>query len=168
MRALTKAEACEWYISNSIALDNHQLPQPSIDGGEGLDFKIPRDTGRRIELLTEVFLSVPADQEILLWFTEWGIWSSWERHHMFERFRDSYGEHRWLSEAPAYVFSPAEREDLISFVGFGILFLWDCHVVTAKGDAWLFLSHDEIGWIYSRTPEFTGETLQFFRRTKTG
>jgi hypothetical protein len=84
---------------------------------------------------------------------------------MFERFRDSYGEHRWLSEAPAYVFSPTEREDVISFVGFAILFLWDCYLVTATGDTGLFLSHDEIGWIYSRTHEFTADDLKSFRRT---
>jgi hypothetical protein len=86
---------------------------------------------------------------------------------MFERFRDSYGEHRWLSEAPAYVFSPTEREDVISFVGFAILFLWDCHLVTATGDTGLFLSHDEIGWIYSRTHEFTADDLKSFRRIQT-
>jgi len=101
------------------------LPQPNFSEAQGRDFKIPGDAGRRIALLNQLFQSIPADQEILLWFTDWGVWPSGERPHMFQRFRDSYGEHRWLSDAPAYVFSPAEREDLISFVGFGILFLWD-------------------------------------------
>ncbi len=70
---------------------------------------------------------------------------------MFERFRDSYGEHRWLSEAPAYLFASTEREDAISFAGFAILFLWDCHILTEAADAWLFFSHDEIGWLCSRS-----------------
>ena len=150
MRALTRSEACEWCIAHLIALDERQLPSPEFPNIPGNDFKIPGDTGRRIALLHELFRRIPTDQEILLWFTEWGVWPSSERPHMFERFRDSYGEHRWLSDAPAYVFSSAEREDLISFVGFCILFLWDCHLVTATGDTWLFLSHDKIGWIYSQ------------------
>jgi hypothetical protein len=148
MRALTKSEARAWCIAHQVSLDERQLPQPGFPNEQGRDFKIPGDTGQRIALLGELFQSIPAGQEVLLWFSEWGVWPSSERPHMFERFRDSYGEHRWLSDAPAYLFSPAEREDLISFVGFGILFLWDCHLLTASADTWLFLSHDEVGWIF--------------------
>jgi len=133
-------------------LNERQLPQPNFTDSQGRDFKIPSDTGQRIALLSGLFRNMPADQEILLWFTEWGVWPSSERAHMFERFRNSYGEHRHLSDAPAFVFSTAEREDLISFAGFGILFLWDCHVLTSSGDTWLFLSHDEIGWTCSSRP----------------
>jgi hypothetical protein len=151
VRVLTKSEANDWCVAHHVALDERQLPQPVFSETQGRDFKIPADTGRRIALLNQLFQSIPADREILLWFTDWGVWPSSERRHMFERFRDSYGEHRWLSDAPAYVFSPSEREDLISFAGFGILFLWDCHLLTATADTWLFLSHDEIGWMYSST-----------------
>ena len=152
MRAITEEEARQWCVAHKIALDERQLPQPGFAESLGRDFRIPGDAGRRMALLTGLFRIIPEDQEILLWFTEWGVWPSSERPHMFERFRDSYGEHRWLSDAPAYVFAPDEREDLISFVGFGILFLWDCHVLTASADTWLFLSHDEGGWICSRRP----------------
>ena len=147
MYAITKSEARDWCVAHNIALDERQLPQPTFAKEQLRDFKIPGDTGRRIALLSELFRSVPANQEILLWFSDWGVWPSSERAHMFERFRASYGEHRPLLEAPAFVFSPAEREDLISFAGFAILFLWDCYVLTATGDTWLFLSHDEVGWI---------------------
>ena len=113
MHSLTKPEACEWCVAHRVSLDDRQLPQPNFVESQGRDFKIPGDTGQRIALLSGLFRSLPNDQEILLWFTAWGVWPSSERAHMFERFRDSYGEHRWLSDAPAYVFSPAEREDLI-------------------------------------------------------
>jgi hypothetical protein len=152
MRSLTKSEACKWCVAHHVFLDERQLPQPNFAESQGHDFKIPADAGQRIALLSGLFRNIPGDQEILLWFTEWGVWPSSERAHMFERFRDSYGEHRRLSDAPAYVFNSAEREDLISFTGFGILFLWDCHVLTASGDTWLFLSHDETGWVYSNRP----------------
>ena len=149
MRALTESEACAWCAAHQIALDERQCPQPKFTESQGRDFKIPGDTGRRISLLSGLFRTIPNEQEFLLWFTEWGVWPSCERRHMFERFRDSYGEHRWLSDAPAYVFNPSEREDLISFAGFAILFLWDCHALSESGDTWLFFSHDEIGWICS-------------------
>ena len=151
MHAHTKNEAQEWCRSREITIDERGLPQPTFAEGQGLDFKIPADTGRRIALLHQLFRSLPAGQEVLVWFDDWGVWPSGERKHMFERFRDSYGEHRWLSEAPAYVFSASEREDAISFAAFALLFLWDCHILTEGADAWLFFSHDEIGWLCSRS-----------------
>ena len=100
MRAITKTEAQEWCRSHDIAIDDRGLPQPDFAETQGLDFKIPEDTGQRIALLHKLFRSVPPEREILVWFDDWGVWPSGERKHMFERFRDSYGEHRWLSDAP--------------------------------------------------------------------
>src|SRR4051812_32712789 len=125
MHALTKIEAQEWCRSREITIEERGLPQPTFADAQGLDFKIPADTGRRIALLHQLVGSLPAAQEVLVWFDDWGVWPSGERKHIFERFRDSYGEHRWLSEAPAYVFSASEREDAISFAAFALLFLWD-------------------------------------------
>jgi hypothetical protein len=76
MRALTKSEACEWCVAHHIPLDKRQLPQPNFAESQGRDFKIPSDAGQRIALLSRLFQDIPTDQEILLWFTEWGIWPS--------------------------------------------------------------------------------------------
>lgn len=149
VQAITKSAACDWCTTHNIPLDERQLPQPNFTEEQVCDFGIPSDTGRRIALLRKLFRNFPEDHETLLWFTEWGVWPLCERPHMFERFRASYGEHRLLSEAPAFIFTSNEREDLISFASFAILFLWDCHVLTSTGDTWLFLCHDEIGWICS-------------------
>lgn len=145
MHALTREEAEQWCGAHGIALDARRLPRPSFAEIQGLDFAIPADAGRRIALLHQLFGSFPPEQEVLVWFDDWGVWPSGERKHMFERFRDSYGEHRWLSEAPAYVFAPAEREDAISFAGFAILFLWDCHVLTDAAHLVVFLPRR--GWM---------------------
>ncbi len=134
----------------SIPLDGHQRPEPSFSDVEGRDFDIPEDAGRRVALLENLFRDFPEGGEVLLWITEWGVWPSGERLHMFKRFLASYGEDRQLDDVPAFVFGANEREDLISFAAFAILFLWDCHVLTSDGEAWLFLSHDEMGWICSR------------------
>ena len=150
MRTLTESEALEWCASHHVALVERRTPRPDFADSQKFRFKIPGDAGRRIALLHDLFRCVPTDQEVLLWLTERGVWSSGERVHMFERFRASYGEHRGLSEAPAHVLGPADREALISSTGFAILFLWDCHILTSSADTWLFLSHDEYGWICSR------------------
>jgi hypothetical protein len=150
MKCLTAQEAREWCVQHSIPLDARGLPQPEFEDAEGRDFKIPLDAGARIGLLHELFEQIPAGEEVLVWFHDWSVWPSGQRWHMFHRFRASYGETRPIWDVPAQVFSPAEREDLISCAAFAILFLSDCHVVAATGDTWLFFSHDAIGWICRR------------------
>ena len=83
----------------------------------------------------------------LVWFDDWGVWPSGQRMHMFERFLASYGEQRPLIDSPAFLLAKQEFEDMVSFVTFGILFLWDVRVVGTKAGKILFYSHDEIGWM---------------------
>jgi hypothetical protein len=90
MRAITRNEAQEWCRSHDITVDEHGLPEATFANAHRLDFTIPADTGRRIALLHQLFRSLPASQEVLVWFDDWGVWPSGERKHMFERFRDSY------------------------------------------------------------------------------
>ncbi len=83
----------------------------------------------------------------LVWYDDWEAWPSAQRMHVFERFLASYGEKRPLAEMPAFLFSQAEHEDLVSFVTLGVLFLWDVRVVGTKARRLAFYSHDEMGWI---------------------
>jgi hypothetical protein len=57
----------------------------------------------------------------------------------------SYGEQRTLIHSPGHVFAQEEIEDAISFVTIGVLFLWDCYVVSPNAGKLLFFSHDEYG-----------------------
>ena len=84
------------------------------------------------------------EREVLVWFTEWGVWPSAERPHIFDRLRASYGEGRSLIEIPAHLFLPSESEDLLSFVTLGVLFLWDVNVLGASCRRMLLYSHDEM------------------------
>jgi hypothetical protein len=84
------------------------------------------------------------EPEVLVWFTEWGVWPSAERPHIFTRLRASYGELRPLIDIPAHVFAPSEVEDALSFVTLGVLFLWDVNVIGRGGARMLQYSHDEM------------------------
>jgi hypothetical protein len=81
-----------------------------------------------------------------LWVTDWSVWPSSERPHIFDRLRASYGETRTLAEVPAHVFGATEHEDAASFATLGALFLWDVFLVAAEGRPMIFYSHDECGW----------------------
>lgn len=144
MKVLTKAQCKKW-------CEEHGVPVPELTGpvfpSEAAEFRIPGDAGRRVALTREHLSSFRESPEFLVWMTEWSVWPSGERMHMFDRFRASYGVSTPLSKHPGHLLSRDEFETTGSLVGFGILFLWDCYVAASDGRALLFYSHDEIGWI---------------------
>jgi hypothetical protein len=143
MDVLTRSEAEMWCRTHRLMLnDRHRPLRP--DRAEGFD--IPQDAGQRIALVSGHFKDRSFGTTSLVWFTEWGIWPSSERQHIFYRFRASYGETRLLVDAPAHLLGANEREDMLSFVTLGVLFLWDVYVVADDASAVLHYSHDECGW----------------------
>ena len=143
MKITTKTEAQEWCRINSIGLDHFNRPKANC---ETEDFNIPSDAGQRVAMVARQFQMFQNEDEVLVLFTEWSVWQSGERMHIFDRFRLSYGESQPLIDSPGHIFTKHEFEDALSFVTLGVLFLWDCYVVNRKGDRILFYSHDEFGY----------------------
>lgn len=142
MKILSSAEASLWCEHNGIALSARGLPERS-DGSTR--FKIPEDAQKRVHLVSERMRAFKDAGVLLVWFSDWCVWPSGQRMHVFERFRLSYGEARPLIESPAHLFEEREIDDAISFVTLAVLFLWDCYVVTPRRTRFLHFSHDEFG-----------------------
>jgi hypothetical protein len=113
---------------------------------DAVEFAIPEDAGKRVWLVGDHLTSFQAEAEVLLWFTEWSVWPSGERLHLFYRLRASYGDTRLLIDAPAHLFDHDEFDDLVSFATVGVLFLWDAFIVSGRGPQMLHYSHEEFGW----------------------
>ena len=79
---------------------------------------------------------------------------------LFSRFRQAFGEHRPLIEAPGHLVAPDEIEDGVSILTTALLFHWDCHVLTSSGRDVVFVSHDEFGWFGSRDASVAGSIRQ--------
>jgi hypothetical protein len=141
MRVLSKEDAVRWCGQRGVPVHAGRVPE--VPSGE--EFQIPNDAGARIALVARHLGPYSGDTETLVWFTNWGVWSSGERPHIFTRFLASYGETRPLSEAPAFLFETAEFEDAVSFVTLGVLFLWDVFVLSGDTGRRVQYSHDEWG-----------------------
>lgn len=115
--------------------------------GEAEWFAIPADAGQRVAQAAGHLECFRENGRTLVWFSDWAVWPSGQRMHIFERFLASYGETRPLIKAPAFLIEEHEHEDLVSFVTLGLLFLWDVRVIGTKSRRQLFYSHDEVGWI---------------------
>lgn len=143
MKSLSKSDAAAWCLAQNLPLDARGRPArpPRTD-----DFAIPVDTGKRVALIAADLGGERGATSMLVWFTDWGVWPSSERTHIFERFRLSYGEARPLTEVPAFLFASGEFEDAVSFLTLGVLFLWDVFVIAIPGGTLVHYSHDEVGW----------------------
>jgi hypothetical protein len=86
------------------------------------------------------------DSSCLVWLDDWSVWPSGQWHHLFERFRLSYGFHDHLIDMPAHIIDKAEVDAAVSIAVYAILMLWDCYVITDKGSL-VHYSHDEFGRI---------------------
>ena len=144
MLFLSEKEAVNWCLRNQITLDDRKLPEfsPNLHLQQ---FDIPPDAGQRVALVKSQVERFRDDGEILIWITDWSVWESGERLHIFYKFRQSYGENRLLIDIPVHVISKDEFEDGLSIITLAVLFLWDCYVLSKAGEKFLFYSHDEFG-----------------------
>ena len=142
MQILSKDQSGKWCNQHQIALNDRGLPGRADFAAK---FEIPGDAGRRVYLVSRCMAEFRTESQILVWFDDWSVWPSGQRMHIFDQFRKSYGEERWLIQSPGHVFDQVEIEDAISFVTLAVLFLWDCYIVTPKRTKFLYFSHDEYG-----------------------
>jgi hypothetical protein len=142
MKVLSRQEAMAWCQAHGVALDDWGLPKTSDAESR---FEIPNDAQKRVYLVSQAMKAFNGAPVVLVWFHDWSVWPSGQRMHVFDRFRRSYGEARLLIDSPGHLFEGNEIEDAISFVTVAVLFLWDCHVVTASRSKQLYFSHDEFG-----------------------
>ena len=131
VKFLSKAEAKSWLAGKP------KDPR----GRRNNEFAIPVDAGRRVFLVGDL-LSRFVGKEIVVVFSDWSVWPSGQRMHIFDRLRLSYGESGPLTETPIHVFETDQFEDAVSFVTLGVLFLFNVEVFAEDS---VFFSHDEYG-----------------------
>jgi hypothetical protein len=153
MKVLSREETVAWCGEHEIALSDFGLPERSDASGK---FIIPEDAQKRVNLVSRGMAAFGDKPLFLVWLDDWAVWPSGQRMHVFDRFRMSYGENRWLINSPGHVFDKNEIDDAVSFVTLAALFLWDCYVVTPKRSTLLFFSHDEYGLIKGIDREMLG------------
>ena len=117
----------------------------------------PREPYRFYAIASWIASTVGYRQPVLLWVTEWGIWSGSENWQLYYRLRHTYGDYRLLHEAPGHLFLDYEMEDLTSFLQLAMLNGWGGYVLTKAGYANLFFSHDEFIQFYSEDQRLVDE-----------
>lgn len=171
MRICTYKQCAEWcaahgyptrHIEGFIVSPDPDLTEPDFRFAM---FSIPEDAGRRVALAKGLISLLDENAEVLVQIGDWSVWPSGQHMPLFDRFRQAFGEGRPLIEAPGHLIQSTERDDAVSILVLSVLYLWNCHVLSAEGDQALFVSHNEYGWFAvrgSRSLEPANQRLQRF------
>jgi hypothetical protein len=155
MRFLTYAESADWCSRRGYPTRGRGGivgPEPDIQRREfhRVEFVFPQTAARRVWLARFLYGLVDPSPELLIWVGDWAVWPDRQHMPLFSRFRQAFGEHRPLIEAPGHLVAPNEMEDGVSILITSMLFVWDCHLLTSSGRDALFVCHDEWGCFGSR------------------
>lgn len=146
MKFLSEAEALN--AANDLGLELSTLAETvlslrSSNVAKSVRFSFSDAIARSFALARMLAGWLPESGTCLVIVNEYGIWPSSENRHLFARLRSSYGETRRINEAPGHVFSPGERDDLITLLDLIVRFGWGCIVLSSHATTSLMISHDE-------------------------
>ena len=144
---LTAVEAGSWCLKNGIQVEGRRPKPQEARGIPALGFSIPEDAGARTSLARILYPNAE-DGELLIWATDWSVWPSGEHLPLMGRLREALGEKRTVFDAPAQLVGSESIDDGLSLLVLNVLFLWDCWVISSRGEYVAFFSHDEFRELY--------------------
>ncbi len=91
-----------------------------------------------------------------MYVSGWGVWNA-ENLDLFYGYRRSFGENRFLMEAPAHFFDSTKEDSFVSILSMVFYFVWDAWLFDIEGTYLLRISHDEWLEIRSGSEDLTHE-----------
>lgn len=113
-------------------------------------YLMPVDTGRKTALARTLGNFIDLSQSGLFWITSYGVWPSNENMDLFDGYRRSLGELRYLRDSPGHVFGQHDGATLQTLLGLSLYFLWDAVLIEGTQDLAIRFSHDEYLEIYAK------------------
>jgi hypothetical protein len=158
LRFYTHQESEEWLVTRK------RVKPDDVSGlkKERVDFPLV-EPNQLYSYAFWISKSITYRMPVLLWITEWDIWSSSENVHLYYKLRQSYGDYRLLQEAPGHLFLGHESEDLASFLHITLSNGWGGYVLTDADYVNAFLSHDHFIDFYSELDESLEEARTLWR-----
>jgi hypothetical protein len=92
----------------------------------------------------------------LLWIRERGIWGDYSENTgamVVQQMRFADGENEPLEKRPGHLFGPEELVKMHSYFVIPLLFGWDAFVIPGGQDYFVFVSHDGVAEVVTRSAE---------------
>jgi hypothetical protein len=174
MEFLSKSEIDTWCQSREIVLSNRGFLRYEKGGTKGFTIVLNEKPADVINLgirlipdLDELSMlpgpSATPFSGALMWVRERGIWGKTEENTgemMISQLRLARGETAPLSKRPGHLFGHNEFYETQSFFMIPLLFGWDAFVVPENGDYFVFVSHDDVIAVVSRTTDINDHFMK--------
>lgn len=122
-------------------------------GFHAIDRVLPKSSRELALLSRHIADTLSSGDQALVMICEWGVWPSEEFSALFTRAMAGYGDARTLVEAPGFLFSQEETDDLRDIIRVGIISGWDAAMLHSSGEVGFFVSHDEWYNMFGSSPE---------------
>ena len=133
MRFAELNEICEWCAECGLVVGNSfDVTFPSYPYSAKLVYEVDGKPKLSSEAAGVCLVTLGAWDEVLVWITQWGIWSSSEDWPSFYSWRGSHGEKRDLQTAPGHLFTAGEAETLRELIEKVMIFGWDAHLISPE------------------------------------
>lgn len=158
MRFLTEKEARTWCAELGIGITQDRFVRFPGGGSKELEIELKGPAYSVIALSNYLVPSWEPEsfRGAVLWIRSWGIGNDdSERTGMriIEQMRLASGESRPLSDTPAILFEQHEMPEMYSYFVLPLLFGWDAFLIPVAQDYMVYVSHDEIAFIISKTQD---------------
>jgi hypothetical protein len=165
MRFLAPAEWKAWCVGRGVPLRQADWTRPAIDTRHYHVAKLPypKDSGEKVNLARQLFALIASEGEALVLVDDWEVWPSSQHMPLVTRFREAFGEHRSLIEAPGQLVDAADTDDAVSIIAMSLLFFWDCYGISSTGRDAFYVSHDEYCYFASRDATVAARVTEQWR-----
>lgn len=163
MRFLTVEEVQKWCNAHGLRVSADRFlyydDESKYCFSIGLEHK-----SSRVIALADYLVPTWKDESFegaLLWIRQRGIWGEFSENTgamIVQQMRLGKGETKSLQERPGHLFSSQELFEMHSYLVIPMLFAWDAFLIPEGKDYFLFVSHDGVVGVVSRT-QLTSEQL---------
>lgn len=142
MQNLSPSQLNEWLSAHGFSTPL-EIRKKSQRFSCEAQYLVPQDCGRKTALAREIVHLVSGD-DVLLWFSESGVWPSSQNMSLFDGYRRSLGETRSLAECPAHTLVSQDLSVLECLLDITLYFYWDAVILNPTKGLILIPSHDEL------------------------
>ena len=157
MKFMDNQEVQKWIRDRGISLTSDGYPYYNLEQLHCLSIKLDIRRPENLIGLASRLVLMAHDYEFhgaLLWVTMRGAWADYSEKtgaKMIELMRRGGGEASEVEGRPGHLFGSAEYYELQSYLLLPLLFGWDAFVIPEGEDYFVFVNHDSVVGVVSKT-----------------
>jgi hypothetical protein len=165
MKFLTAHEVDGWCAAHGLMVSAERNPRYAPETLHRFTISL-EDTPSRVIALADYLVPTWADTRFdgaLLWIRQRGIWGDFSENmaaNIVRRMRLADGETRPMQELPGHLFEAGELGEMHCYFVIPLMFGWDAFLLLEGQDYFIFVSHDAVVEVISRTRDVSEQVRQ--------